>query len=274
MDKLNKKGICKVALVAASVGIIICISLICIYYNWKLYSYELEMEDLQKKYQTAEETIKVYQNRIEIDKVFLTPLMDDDWELSRYESPEEKKNEYDWFAGIYTEFGYCGNNSKLLDILRSYENPIDMAYMIYLNDRGVSCEAARRDFQYSYAGAWRDEFYNVAQLLYGSLTFEEDKERFVTFVKSIEHIIECYRDEILLFIIEDTGVSPAEREIGAAYGIGTNGWLAEEAGDIYRMFALKLIDHYQFGVNDEYKYLTNQIEMREGIATKIPKDFQ
>ncbi|WP_310603458.1 hypothetical protein [Anaerosporobacter sp.] len=249
-------------------------------------SYKLEIKELQDKNQILEGINEI--NRVEdkkqekqkeenhdkeMENVFLTPVNDGDYELHRYQSPEEKAQEYDWFAGIYTEFGYCGERSKLFEVMESYNNPIDISFMIWLNHRGVVCEAARRGFQDSYAGVWRSEFYNVASLLYETLTYEEDKERFVAYVKSVEQAIQLYRDEIILINLECTNVPQEERNMNDCFGNGGYAWLAEEEGDIYRIFALKLIEHYNRG-SKKYTYLTNEIESREGIGIDIPDIFQ
>lgn len=196
-----------------------------------------------------------------------------------------KAKDYRWYPRVIKEINYCNQDSLIFDDVLSYANPIDLAYMNFLNGREITSEAARRGYQESYMRAWRTEFYNVATLLYKTINYDKERTQLQTYIRSIEEFIDNKQNEMVIDINKCNSTPADQRWPSMYYGNATRCWQEEEAALIYRTEALNMIRQYNnylyyssesTNYNDalKYKYLTTKIVDSSDGDFKIPYYFK
>ncbi|MCL2126449.1 MAG: hypothetical protein FWH33_10760 [Oscillospiraceae bacterium] len=145
-------------------------------------------------------------------------------------------------------FASCNRISPALSIAATteneeYFNPIDEYFLPKINQSTSEVEC--RDYQDSYRGVWKEEFYNVLQWLDSKCVYPEDREDIGLLKNSVEDFINEYYRILLLEQLDFYSVKPDERYItGNAFRSEWNQIQVE----IYRDVCIKLI-------TDDYKFL-------------------
>lgn len=185
---------------------------------------------------------------------------------------------------IIQEMVNSSSDGLFYHLVNNYLNPIDTAYMEYLNGKGISCEAALRAYQEEYLDAWKNEFYNVAVNIYHALKYKTDKKSFAAYIKSVDSIIVKKQKQELISIVTRNSLAKKDRLPGEIYGNGTHYALDQIAALIYREEALSLISDYNCYLESiadksgkpatKYQYLTTKIEEGDCSSIKPPAYFK
>jgi hypothetical protein len=133
----------------------------------------------------------------------------------------------------------------------AYNNPIDAFYLPLIKE--PYCEVARKDSQDIYGCVWKSEFENIVKWAGSKYVYQQDKDALSDYVESVERFITVAQSLMIAELREEFDIPPGAPEF-APWGNGTQSWLNQLEGEIYRDAGMRIIEN--FGFRDEYIFLS------------------